>query len=327
MNLHAISLDNHEFEGENNAYLLESAGELALIDTGFQRPDVRDALVGGLTELGYEPGDLDRVVLTHHHFDHSGLAGELTNDHGTPVVVHEDDAPLIERDRATIERWESLHARRFEEWGMPETKREELLAFFEAAPPVEPPETIETITGGDVIEVGEWMLETRHAPGHTAGHCLFSFERAGKREVFVGDAILPVYTPNVGGADLRVERPLERYLETLSAIRSGSFRRAWPGHREQIEDPAGRAETIAEHHHERTENVLEVLESAGPSTVWEVSDALFGALENIHILHGPGEAFAHLDHLERAGAVERTDGRYRRAEGAVDIEEILSPSS
>ena len=327
MNLHAISLDNNEFEGENNAYLLESRGELALVDTGFQRPSIRDELVGGLAELGYEPGDLDRVVLTHHHFDHSGLAGELTNDHGTPVSVHEADAPLVERDPATIERWESLHTGRFEEWRMPETKRDELLAFFEAAPPVEPPTTIEPLEDGDVIEVGRWKLRTRHTPGHSAGHCCFAFDHDGDREVFVGDAILPVYTPNVGGADLRVERPLEQYLETLAAIESASYDRAWPGHRGAIEDPAERAATIAEHHHERTENVLDVLQTAGPSTVWEVSDALFGELESIHILHGPGEAYAHLDHLERAGAVERADGRYRLGDGPVDVTEILSPSS
>ena len=46
----------------------------------------------------------------------------------------------------------------------------------------------------------------------------------------------------------------------------------------------------------------------GPATPWAVSADLFGSLSAIHILHGPGEAFAHLEHLRDAGVVAR-DGR------------------
>ncbi|MFB6153146.1 MAG: MBL fold metallo-hydrolase, partial [Halodesulfurarchaeum sp.] len=81
-------------------------------------------------------------------------------------------------------------------------------------------------------------------------------------------------------------------------------------------DPRGRAIEIRSHHEERTARVLGVLQEASPLTAWEVSDALFGHLENIHILHGPGEASAHLDHLVHAGIVERTEEGYRPAPGA-----------
>ncbi|MFB6082975.1 MAG: MBL fold metallo-hydrolase, partial [Halorientalis sp.] len=112
-------------------------------------------------------------------------------------------------------------------------------------------------------------------------------------------------------ADVRVDRPLERYLDTLDRIADAEFDRAWPGHRDPIDDPTGRAEEIAHHHEERAYRVLRALDDLGPSTAWEVSAELFGELENIHILHGPGEASAHLDHLARAGDVERDgDGTY-----------------
>ena len=54
-----------------------------------------------------------------------------------------------------------------------------------------------------------------------------------------------------------------------------------------------------------------------------MSADLFGELESIHILHGPGESHAHLEHLERAGDVVREDPEaarwtYRLADGVAD---------
>ena len=45
-----------------------------------------------------------------------------------------------------------------------------------------------------------------------------------------------------------------------------------------------------------------------------MSAHLFGDLSAIHILHGPGEAYAHLDHLAAHGIVERTNEGYRIVE-------------
>jgi len=53
-----------------------------------------------------------------------------------------------------------------------------------------------------------------------------------------------------------------------------------------------------------------------------VSDELFGDLDDIHILYGPGEAFAHLDHLARAGELVRDGSTYRlTAETAAALDE------
>jgi glyoxylase-like metal-dependent hydrolase (beta-lactamase superfamily II) len=154
-----------------------------------------------------------------------------------------------------------------------------------------------------------------HAPGHTAGHCLFEFEEG---EVFSGDALLPVYTPNVGGADVRVDRPLRKYLRTLRSIADADYRRAWAGHRDPIDDPTGRAREIIRHHEERAYRVLDALERLGPCSVWAVSADLFGDLAGIHILHGPGECYAHLEHLEESGLVAAESGEYRLADGVAE---------
>lgn len=311
-----ISLQNAAFEGDNNAYLLDD--ELTtLVDTGDPMPETRRHLTRELGEYGVSFTDIDEVFVTHWHGDHSGLAGEIQAAGDATVRVHPADAPLVAGEDGA---YEAMHRRQdelFEQWGMPPDKRETLRSFFDSGPDMEPA-TVTPIEDGDRYDLGKTSLEVVHAPGHAAGMCCFAFDGTTGRELFSGDAVLPVYTPNVGGADVRVEEPLRQYLETLVDIVQTDYERAWPGHRDPIDDPTDRASHIIHHHEERAWRVLEVLDRLGPADAWTVSADLFGDLEAIHILHGPGEAYAHLDHLRRDGAVELTDAGYRITEDARD---------
>jgi glyoxylase-like metal-dependent hydrolase (beta-lactamase superfamily II) len=306
--MHTIALGNEEFEGRNNAYLLN--GEpVTLLDTGIATERTRNQLREGLDEHGHEFSDIEQIVLTHFHPDHAGLAGEIQRESDATVYAHAADAPLIEQDERALSAMDERRRELFRQWGMPEKERTELLDFLDShSTTAGEPADVTELEDGDRIETGESSLTTLHTPGHAAGLCCFALG-AGSREAFVGDTILPVYTPNVGGADVRVENPLEQYLDSLRKLVDRDFERAWPGHRDVIEEPTERARYIIDHHRERTERVLSVL-SNGSADAWTVSAELFGGLEGIHVMHGPGEAYAHLDHLESAGAVERSGKEY-----------------
>jgi len=310
--VHQILLENTAFEGRNAVYLLQGEGPTTLVDVGVSTPETRAALESAIAEFDVALRDIDQLVLTHWHQDHVGLSGEIQAESDATVYVHEADAPLVAQDEGAVEAYESREAELWAEWGMPAEKRRELVEFMElheeiAGDPVD----VTPISEGDRIEAGDLTLEVDHLPGHAAGLSGFVFEREARREAFVGDAILPKYTPNVGGADVRVDRPLASYLDSLDRIVSLDLDRAWPGHRGCISNPSGRARDIADHHAEREERVVETLEDHGPATPWEVSAALFGDLHAIHIMHGPGEAFAHLDHLVHEDElVKHADGRY-----------------
>jgi glyoxylase-like metal-dependent hydrolase (beta-lactamase superfamily II) len=312
-----IQLSNTAFEGDNNAYLFSDGPETVLVDPGDPTATTRDQLSSALEARGLGFADVDRVFLTHWHGDHAGLAGEIQAAGGATVHAHSADAALVAGDSEAWADMKDRQERYLEAWGIPDGDRERLREFLADSGTVGTPPEVTPFEDGDRFTVDEHTLRVVHTPGHAAGLCLFD---RGDGEILAGDALLPEYTPNVGGADVRVDDPLAKYLRALDHIAGAGYRRAWPGHRDPIEDPAGRAREIVRHHEERAWRILDALRRQGPSDPWTISADLFGDLDGIHVLHGPGEAYAHLDHLERAGTVTRRGTEYRLAvdEGLLD---------
>ena len=318
-----IQLGNTVFEGANDVYVLDG-DRTVLVDAGVALPDVREQLRDGLADFGLAVADIDEILLTHWHHDHAGLAGELQAESGATVRVHEADAPLVAREESAVKANDDLLRDALDDWNLPADTRDELLEFLVFHDELAGEDVdVTAFADGDTFDVNGRTLEAVHLPGHAAGLSAFAFDGDEGREAFVGDAILPKYTPNVGGADLRVDAPLQQYVDSLLRLVDLDLARAWPGHRDVIEQPTERALTILEHHRERTENVVGVLAEHGPCDTWTVSAHLFGDLEKIHILHGPGEAYAHLDHLADRGVVERDGHEYELVEPDVDVAELF----
>ena len=316
-----LRLSNHTFEGHNNAYLFRD-DQTTLVDTGDWLPDTREQLETALATHDVAVADLDQIFITHWHGDHSGLAGPLQDESGAEVYAHPADAALVAGERAAWEQLEAKQKRYCREWGMPETEQALLSEVLHDMTEVGQGPTVTTMADGETFSLGTQTLEVVHAPGHAAGLCMFETTLDGESVALTADALLPRYTPNVGGADVRVENALAKYLETLEAIADAEYARGWPGHRDPIEDPTARAEEIIHHHEERAYRVLDVLRRRGPCDAWTVSAELFGELDGIHILHGPGESYAHLEHLGTEGLLgSHSDGEtviYELADGVAD---------
>ena len=75
-----------------NAYLLEDAGEVTIVDAGM--PGFYGQIPDELAAMGRTVVDVRALVLTHGHTDHIGFAERLRREDHVPVSVHEADAAL-----------------------------------------------------------------------------------------------------------------------------------------------------------------------------------------------------------------------------------------
>lgn len=79
------------------AYLLETEAGLTLVDCGLQGEG--PAIVAALAELGRQPSDVARIVVTHAHADHFGGLAEVKTATGAEVWMHPLDADIVRNGR------------------------------------------------------------------------------------------------------------------------------------------------------------------------------------------------------------------------------------
>ncbi len=160
-----------------NAYLVEEAGEVTVIDAGV--PAYYDALPRELAAMGRTVADIRAVVLTHGHTDHIGFAQRLHHEHQVPVSVHEADA--------TLARGEAPNPAK----GLGPVRIGPLLRvlwFALRAGGLRTPPLLEVATFGDgaTLDVPgspRVILVPGHTPGSAALHV------AARDALFVGDAL------------------------------------------------------------------------------------------------------------------------------------------
>ena len=89
MRIVPISLPTPFYIGPVNVYLI-AEDPLTIIDTGPKTKETIEALRAGLRKAGFLVSDLRRIVLTHAHEDHCGLARSLRDEaKNAEVLVHE----------------------------------------------------------------------------------------------------------------------------------------------------------------------------------------------------------------------------------------------
>lgn len=196
-----------------NCYILVSDGETLIIDTGFNRPECKQALFDGLDELQVDFAHT-KLFLTHLHGDHSGLTEELTA-RGVPVFMNAIDYDYLCQELASGG-WQAMEQIFLSE-GFPIEEIEKQKKGNQArlySP--HHPFPASKVSNSDLLTVGGITLRCIHTPGHTPGHtCLYIEE---KEILFSGDHILFDITPNIS-VWRNIPYSLADYLESLQKIK------------------------------------------------------------------------------------------------------------
>jgi glyoxylase-like metal-dependent hydrolase (beta-lactamase superfamily II) len=277
-----------------HCYLLAGSDGRTLVDTGLGLPGLEELLTGALDGLSVR-----RIVVTHFHPDHVGGARPAAAATGARVHQGELDYLQCERVWGSPD-WPRRIAAWFRRNGVPAELAEGVIAEGEAARPV-----IRFAPGPEPLRAGAWLdgWEVLELPGHSDGHvCLL---RDGV--LVAGDHLLPEITPAIGLYPDQRPDPLGDYLVSLKRTIALAPRRALPGHGEPIEDPAGRAREILDHHRERLRETAAAL-GPDPRTAHDVSLALFPEdLPPSTRRFAVAESLSHLERLVAAGRAARAE--------------------
>jgi glyoxylase-like metal-dependent hydrolase (beta-lactamase superfamily II) len=171
------------------AYLVEADDGLVMVDTGTVK--LQQQFDAALSVLGKQADQIRRILITHHHPDHTGSLAELVRRTSASVFVHAADASITRGER---------------EWVVPEPSNGLVRLVGKlmgvGSERAEPAEVDNELTGGERLEFagGVKVIET---PGHTAGHVSYLLERDGG-VLFVGDAAVHIVgAPSAGTPLLR----------------------------------------------------------------------------------------------------------------------------
>lgn len=282
---------------------LEEEG-FTLIDTGPNMAGVLPALEDALAGIGQSVEACRRILITHTHADHCGLAGPIADRSGAAILLSGTEALKIRTFSDEGQRIE--HLRQFGlENGLDDGTLKILArvfsAFRNASPPFEP---TGTFAEGERLMVGGRALEVVPTPGHSRGHC--SFFLPEERILIAGDHVLPQITPNLSPDLIEPDfRPLSAFLEALDRVASLPVAMVYPAHGRPFQDLRGRVDQIREHHRQRKGLALAAV-SGEAKTAEKVSRAIFGDdLPPFDQYLALNEAYVHLIELEAEGVIGR----------------------
>ena len=292
-----------------NLWILEDEGGIAIVDSGLDIAPARESwetLLGG--PLAGRP--VTRVLVTHFHPDHIGLAGWLAQRFAVRLWMSRGEwlfARMLTTDRRDAPPPEAIAYWRAAGWSEERIAGESAKGWGRFASAVSPvPVSYVRLQDGDVVPIGrrEWRVVV--GSGHSPEHACLVDEAGGL--MIAGDQVLPRITSNVSLSLSEPEGdPLGDWLASIARLRElPDELLVLPSHGEPFTGLHARLDALAQGHRGQ----LDALHAhvAEPRRAVDCFGVLFGRRIDDRVYGlATGEAMAHLRRLEVDGRAVRED--------------------
>ncbi|MBT8414967.1 MAG: MBL fold metallo-hydrolase [Boseongicola sp.] len=291
-----------------NVYILDGDDGWTIVDTGFASRRTR-AIWQTLLDGPLAGKPVARVLVTHHHPDHVGLAGWFVAEHGAELLMSRTAwlmarmLTLDEQERPTPETMAFWKSGGMSAEILAKRASERPFNFADAVAPL--PLGYTRVVGDSRLVLGGRGWLVLEGNGHAPEHLTLWSEDS--QVVLAGDQIIPSISPNIGVYATEPEAdPVSEWLEACERFQTYVFpdQLVLPGHKLPFVGTETRLDQLIQNHH----GALRRLEAflVEPHTAAECFRTLFkreipAGEYGLALV----EAMAHCLHLWHAGRVTR----------------------
>ena len=309
--VHRVTVPTPFAVGPVNAYLI-GAEPLTLVDCGPGTDEAWRGLRAGVEAAGHRLENIRRLVLTHPHHDHAGLARRVQDISGCSIYGHSLDHPRLRDEPGEWDAFVGFLLEGCRRAGVPVRYRVALdlglQGFRQYADPID---RLEPLGEGDGLAFRGFRLAVLHTTGHARGAlCLWE---SGSRCLISGDTVLPGISSNAilepSPRGFR-QRTLLEYVKTLKRLAGLAVRWVLPGHGDELGEPQGNEDVLAplvaqrlDFYERRAREILELVDQ-GIERPWDIVMRLFPDLDPSYAFLGVSEVVGHLDLLADRGDIE-----------------------
>jgi glyoxylase-like metal-dependent hydrolase (beta-lactamase superfamily II) len=288
-------------------------GPITLVDTGPKIPGSFEFVRKKLQSAGFDLNDIERIIITHGHLDHFGLAFRICKAAGREIdcFIHAEDSRRVLSKDFHNEMWGKEIKEFANMVDMPEAEIQKMKNHFSSFRDLaDPLDDVLHMKDGDEFIGDGYNLKIIHTPGHSPGTCcLYDSQH---KVLFSGDHIIKHITPNpfIEMNHDKLSDPkyqsLKAYLDSLDKLIGLDVRFVFPGHGEYIEDLPSIISAYREHHQQRMNLVWDALKKKS-RPIYHLIEDVFPFVPENDVFLAVSEIFVHLEILINEGRAELTD--------------------
>jgi glyoxylase-like metal-dependent hydrolase (beta-lactamase superfamily II) len=279
-----------------NCYVLRDGDGWTVVDAGLNYPAGQTAWKAAWTELGFEPSAIKRIILTHAHPDHIGMAGWLAGLSGAEVFLPAVEALFAQQVWGDGKPFYQANVMFFQHHGMSDSLGIEVYEHMAAQQALTHPlpKTVE-LALDSVVKIGSREFRVIETRGHSDGHVVLFCE--AEHLMLCGDTVLNKITPNISLWPYGRPNPLADFFETLDLLEKLDVQLALPGHGSLIRNFRERIGELRKHHDLRLAEVMKIVGKG--SHAFAVCSKLFSVdtLSPHQLRFAMAETLAHLEYL------------------------------